>query len=205
MAVNASIKGSVFAGVVEAVNKATTNSSLSPDELSRWLEPADVELLGSNISVSSWYDIRTYTRMNELLRDVEGRGNNEYLRNAGRQTAKRLLEAGFYAQLEFLDRTEVSRTEGAQARFEAFGRDLRKLTTFSASILNFSKWAAKPDPKRSDHYVIEVTDAVDFPEVLCWRSDGLINEMSSRHGHGDLWGWERETPDRILFRMLRQV
>jgi hypothetical protein len=203
VATKASIKGSVFAGVVEDVNKAVSDSSLSPEDISRWLEPEDVELLQSEIPVSSWYDIRAYTRMNELLRDVEGQGSNEYLRARGRQTAARLLDAGFYAQLEFLQRTEIARTSGSTARFEAFGRDLRKLTTISGSILNFSTWRSKPDPEQPDRYVIEVTDALDFPEVLCWRSDGFVNEMASRHGEGDLWGWQRAAADLIVFRMQR--
>lgn len=200
-----SIKGSVFAGVVEDVNKAVSDSSLSPDDLARWLEPTDLELLGSSILVSAWYDIRAYTRMNEFLRDVEGQGSNEYLRQLGRQTAARLLDAGFYAQLEFLQRTEIARATGRQARFEAFGRDLRKLTTISASILNFSTWKFKPDPVHEGRYVIEVTEAVDFPEVLCWRSDGFVNEMAARHGDSDLWGWQRVSADRIVFRMMRPL
>ena len=203
MALTPSIKGSVFAGVVENVNKAVSDSSLSPEELSRWLEPGDLELLESKILVAMWYDIRAYTRMNELLRDVEGQGSNEYLRARGQETAARLLEAGLYAQLEFLHRTEIARTAGAQARFEAFGRDLRKLSTISSSILNFSKWRSKPDPVQRDRYMIEVTEAIDFPEVLCWRSDGFINQMASLHGEGNLWDWERPAPDLILFRMLR--
>jgi hypothetical protein len=143
--------------------------------------------------------------MNELLRDVEGAGSNEYLRERGRQTARRLLEAGFYAQLEYLDRTELGRARGKEARFEAFGRDLRKLTTISASILSFSRWASKPEPGRADRYLIEVTEAEDFPEVLAWRSDGFVNEMASQHGEPDLWGWKRVAPDRIVFRMIRSL
>ena len=162
-------------------------------------------LLGASILVSAWYDIGSYTRMNELLRDVEGAGSNDYLRERGRQTARRLLEAGLYAQLEYLHRTELGRASGERGRFEAFGRDLRKLTTISASILNFSHWASKPEPGRADRYLIEVTDAQDFPEVLCWRSDGFVNEMATHHGEPDLWGWERPAAERIVFRMIRSL
>lgn len=202
MSTQPSIKGSVFASVVEEVNKLVTRGAISKAELARRLPAEDRALLEQPIATASWYDVRAYTRMNELLRDVEG-GGNDYLRDRGRQTARRLLEAGFYAQLEYLQRTEVGRTTGARARFEAFGRDLRKLTTLSASILNFSRWTPKADPKREGYYLIEVSDAKDFPDVLAWRSEGLMNEMAVHHGTSDLWRWERVSADLIVFRMTR--
>jgi hypothetical protein len=200
-----SIKGSVFAGVVEDMNKLLTSGGITKPELARRLPTEDILLLGETIGAASWYDIRAYTRMNELMRDVDGGGSNDYLRQRGRQTARRLLEAGFYAQLEYLQRTEVRRTAGVRARFEAFGRDLRKLSTISASILNFSRWTSKPDPGHEGSYMIEVSEAKDFPEVLAWRSEGFVNEMATQHGDPDLWSWERVKPDLLVFRMLRPV
>ena len=203
MAGQPSIKGSVFANVVEDVKKLLAGGDLKKGELARWLREEDILLLGQTIGAATWYDIRCYARMNELLRDVEGDGSNDYLRERGRESARRLLEAGFYAQMEFLSRTEVGRTTGGRARFEAFGRDLRKLTTLSSSILNFSRWTPKPDPQQEGRYRIDVSEARDFPEVLAWRSDGFVNEMAVRHGTGDLWGWKRVSADLIVFRMLR--
>jgi hypothetical protein len=200
-----SIKGSVFSGVVEEVQKLLAGEAVSPREAARWLRPEDFACLDQAISVSSWYDIRSYARMGELLRDVAGEGSNEYLRQQGRQTARRLLDAGLYGQLEYLQRTEVSKAADAKARYEAFGRDLRLLTSLSASILNFSRWTAEPDPERTRRYRIVVSDAADFPEVLCWRSDGFVNEMATRHDDADLWGWDRPTGDRIVFRMIREI
>jgi len=174
-------------------------------ELGQWLHSGDLELLEKKMLPSDWYDIRIYTRMNELLRDVEGEGSSEYLREAGKRTARRLLEGGLYAQLKYLHRTEVERERDTQARFDAFGRDLRLLTTLSGSILNFSRWEARPDPDRERRYRIEVNEARDFPEVLAWRSDGFINEMATQHGDPDLWRWERAARDLIVFRMVRSI
>jgi hypothetical protein len=200
-----SIKGSVFASIVEDVKKLLACGGVAQGELARWLRAEDIRLLGQTIGAASWYDIRSYTRMNELLRDVEGGGSNDYLRERGRLTARRLLDAGFYQQLEYLQRAEVARTTGEKARFEAFGRDLRKLTTLSSSILNFSRWTSKPDPERAGYYVIDVSEARDYPEVLAWRSDGFVNGMANQRGDGDLWRWERASADRIVFRMLRAI
>ena len=177
-----SIKGSVFVGVVDDVKKLLESRRASRKDAARWLEPGDLALLDETIVISSWYDIRAYTRMSELLREVEGEGSNEYLRDRGRETARRLLDAGLYSQLEYLHRTEVSNAITGPERVSAFGRDLRLLSTLSASILNFSRWTARPDPEQAARYRIEVTEAKDFPEVLAWRSDGFVNEMATQHG-----------------------
>ncbi|HTF34622.1 MAG TPA: hypothetical protein VK714_13110 [Myxococcota bacterium] len=200
-----SIKGSVFATVVEDVCKSLATGALTRDQLDRWLQPEDIALLDEKIGVSSWYPIHSYTRMGELLRDVEGGGSNEYLRQCGRQTARRLLEAGLYSQLEYLHRAEVAKASGGRARFEAFGRDLRLLTTISASILSFSRWTVKPDAGHDLQYLIEVSEAQDFPEVLCWRSDGFVNEMAMQHGDSDLWRWSRPCQDLVVFQMTRKL
>ena len=200
-----SIKGSVFAAVVEDVRKLLARGELTRAEAGRWAEPDDLRHLDEEIHVSHWYDIRAYERLSLLLRDVEGAGSDEFLRQKGRATARRLLEAGLYAQLQYLQRAGVSKQIDSKARFEAFGHDLRMLTTLSASILSFSRWTPKPDPERKHRYVIEVSEAKDFPEVLAWRSDGFINEMATRHGDKDLWTWDRPRQDLVLFRMTRAL
>ena len=199
---SAAIKGSAFFKVVEDVSKLLARREVSRDEAQRWLAPEDFLLLEQRVVISSWYDIRAYDRLSRLLLDVEGHGDPQYLRERGRNTARRLLGQGLYAQLEYLQRTEASKQERPAARFEAFGRDLRLLTTLSSSMFNFSKWAARPDPSHPRRYSIEVTEARDFPEVLCWTSDGFVNEMGSQsRRRADLWRWERPAADRIVFRM----
>jgi hypothetical protein len=199
---SAAIKGSAFIKVVEDVAKLLARPALSRSEAGRWLAPDDFGLLDKGVVISSWYDIRAYDRLSRLLLDVDGRGDPQYLRERGRQTARRLLSQGLYAQLEYLQRTEASKQESPTARFEAFGRDLRLLTTLSSSMFNFSKWGARPDPRHERRYRIEVTQARDFPEVLCWTSDGFVNEMGAQSRRDtDLWTWERPAADRIVFRM----
>jgi hypothetical protein len=190
---------------VEAIHKLVEKRGLSEYELSRWLQPEDIALLGNRVQIALWYDIQSFARMNELLRDVEGGGSNEYLRKRGRASARALLEAGIYEQLEYLHRTQVASANDARSRFESFGRDLRVLTTLSGSIYNFSCWTAKPDDTRVGHYRIEVSEAASFPEIACWRSDGFLNEMADCHGHPELWRWERPTPELILFLTNRPV
>ena len=126
--------------------------------------------------------------MSELLRDVEGGGSNEYLRKRGARNAKRLLEAGLYQQLEYTHRTLFSRESEKSARFEAFGRDLGRLTTISASILNFGRTTHKPDPDHKMRWIIEISQAQGVSRAaLVWASDGFTNEMARQHNTPDLW------------------
>ena len=200
-----SIKGSVFAGLVEDINKLLAAQKLKKDELTRWLTQKDVAFLEARIQPFEWYDIRSYGNMSELLRDVEGKGSNEYLRQRGMRNAKRLLEAGLYQQLEYTHRTLFAQESDKNARFEAFGRDLGRLTTISSSILNFGRTTHKPDPDRKMRWIIEVTQAKPYPETLVYASDGFTNEMARQHNSPDLWEWERPEPDRIVWRMTREL
>jgi hypothetical protein len=200
-----SIKGSVFSGLVEDIQKLLATKRLKREELTRWLDPKDLAYLEAPVQPFEWYDIRTYARMSELLRDVEGGGSNEYLRKRGARNAKRLLEAGLYQQLEYTQRTLFARETEKNARFEAFGRDLGRLTTISASILNFGRSAHKPDPDHKMRWIIEVTQAKPYPEALVWASDGFTNEMARQHNTPDLWRWERPEPDRIVWHMTREL
>jgi hypothetical protein len=190
---------------VEDVRALLAAGNLSEELLDRWLEPADRELLETEISISGWYDIGSYTRMNEMLRQLVGHEGDDYLQDLGRKTARRLLDAGFQSQLEYVQNTQLRRASTPEERFAAFGRDLRRLSTISASILNFSVWTVRPDELEDRRYVIEVSEAADFPEVPCWRSAGFVNEMACTHGDPNLWTWAREAPDRVVFRMVRPV
>ncbi|HXI02054.1 MAG TPA: hypothetical protein VNI57_02650 [Candidatus Saccharimonadales bacterium] len=200
-----SIKGSVFSRVVEDVNKAIADGRVSRADLSRWLEPGDCDLLEERVALSSWYDIRSYDRMNALLLEVEGEGDLDYFRQQGLATAKFLLKRGFYSQLEYLHRTEVSRQQDPQRRFEAFGRDIRLVASLSAGILNFSVWTSKPDPDHPLRHLIEVSEAEDVSEALAHRSEGFINGMATSHGTGRLWDYTRPRPDLVVYRMRRDA
>jgi len=199
-----SIKGSVFAGVVEAVRKLVDQGELTREKAARWLQPADLPLLDGQISIAGWYDVRIFDRMSELLRDVEGGGSNDYLRELGRASARRLLAAGLYSQFEYLQRMTTSRTSSQTERRERY-EDLRRLTTMSGSIYNFGVWTIEPDAEHELRHVIAVSDAASFSDVICWRAEGFINEMGRVRQSSDLWAWRRVRPDLVHFRMLREL
>ena len=154
---------------------------------------------------SSWYSVQAYGRLLELLKDVEGGGKNEYLRERGARSAELLRKAGQYQQMEYLRRTQAAQQSDARARVLAFGRDLRLITTMVGSLLNFGRLQVKDDPEQSDRYVMEYVDVAAYPEGLCWTTDGFVNRISKPRDQPDLWRWERPRPDLILFRMIRSI
>jgi hypothetical protein len=198
-----SIKGSVFAAIVEDVQKLLAENKVQRDELLRWLEKKDLPVLEGTIHAHEWYDVRVYARLAELLRDVDGGGRNEYLQKRGERTARRLLDGGLYSQLEYLQKASFGRKVDAHERFEALGRDLARTTTLSSSILNFGRWEAKPDPKNPKRWVMEVTKARDYPDSLAWATCGFSNGLAAAKKQEDFWTWERVDRDTIVFRMKR--
>lgn len=206
MASKPSIKGTVFEKAAEDIGKLLGGGELSRAQAERWLEPDDFALMERKIVVSGWYDIRAYGRMCRLLLEVVGHGDVEYLRERGRETFRRMQAAGLYSQVEYVQRTEVARVQSPSERFAAFGRDLRILITMGAQIVNFSKWTGHPDPDHPQRYLVEMTEARDYPDECCWTTEGFMNEMTNQYeGAGDVWRWQRTAPDRVVYRMGRDL
>ncbi len=203
MAEESCIKGTAITDLVEDTRKLLSNGKISQREIEARLTAEDLALLEDPVVESRWYGIQSYRRLTELLRDVEGDGRDEYARGRGRARGQKLIEAGLYQQMEYLGHARVTRAMDPKARFEAYGRDLKLLVTLSQSLLNFSTWKVLPDSEHGDRYRIEVRDAADFPDVLGWASEGLIDAMASAQGKSGLWRWERVAPDFVVFRMLR--
>jgi hypothetical protein len=152
-----------------------------------------------------WYDIRTYTRVMELLRDVAGEGKIEYLLGRGAASAEALLYSGRYQQFEYLKRTQMQAKSDAHERYLAFGRDLRLLLSLNDQLLNFGRASVKPDPDYDDRWLLETAEAEPYPEVLCWTTQGFNNRMAQEHGSRELWYWERPQKDIVHFRMRYAV
>jgi hypothetical protein len=199
-----SIKGSIFGRAAEDLEKLVSEGRTSWEEIGRRLPEGDIAIVRQPINAVGWYGVAAYGRLLELLTDLEGDGRIEYLRERGATSAEALIRSGIYAQMEYLNRTQASRESNKEARFHAFGRDLRLLTSLHNSILNFSKQTPVVDPDYPHRYQLELTDASAIPEALCWTTDGFVNRMSRQHGQPDLWRWERPRRDLVIFRMTRE-
>lgn len=200
-----SVKGSVVAEAIEKTRKLLEEGRLSRDQLEARLGPGHLAAFDEPTNVSRWYDLELYKCLAELMYELEGGPRDEYFRRQGFARGKKLIEAGLYQQMEYVERSQVAAELDPKARFEAYGRDLKLFVTLSAAILSFSRWSVARDPDHEDRYRIEVRDAEAFPDFLGWGSEGLINAMASRHGLHGLWRYERIAPDFVVFRMLRPV
>lgn len=199
-----SIKGSIVLGHAEVLKKYLADEQPPQRVLEQAFEPGEIELLTGPIDSISWYDVAMYGRLLLFLRDHVGEGRNEYLVAAGRRSAERLLESGLHQQFEYLSRVQVNEKTDKYERHEAFGRDLRLLSTIAGSILSFAQSAVIPDPDHALRWVIRHSNAAAYPEPLCWTSQGFNNRMAEEHGAPELWYWERPQPDIVQFRMNRE-
>jgi hypothetical protein len=199
-----SIKGSAITGTVEDVKKLVQKGAISEKELEQRLTGGALALVGQPIVVSGWYDMRAVASLVELLWDVEGHGDPAYLRRRGEETAERLLQAGLYTQLEFVKHHKLDGRSDAKARFEAFGRDLRRIVTLSGSIYNFGRWSVRPDPEREGRYLIEIHEATALPVPTSLATEGFLNRIAKEHGT-HLWRMERPRPDLVVYIMDRPL
>jgi hypothetical protein len=200
-----SIKGSIVAGHAEVMQKYVAAAQIDEKSLASYFDERERTVLAEPINATGWYDIDLYRRLLEFLRDYPGEGRNDYLIAAGCRSAENLIRAGIHQQFEYLRRTQHHEFSDPHERSQAFGRDLRLLNTISASILNFGVSTIEPDPEHELRWIIVKTESADYPEALCWTTQGFINRMAEEHGTPDLWYWERLSPDTIHFRMNRDI
>ena len=199
-----SIKGTVFASVVETIRKAIESGEISPARAERDLRPADHEMLEAPIVASLWYDIRSFARLSEFLRDTLGGGDDAYLVGLGRDSARALLESGVNAQIQFLHKSAKDRGRGAQITPTETRELLSMNNAMVKSIYNFTEWVTQADPRHPARYVTEIRDAADFPEACIWRALGFTGEMAEwRGGSAEIYKWRRMSLDVVQIYMTR--
>jgi hypothetical protein len=198
-----SIKGLLLALDVEDVKALVRSGRLTRVELARRLAPRVLTLLDQPIQNGLWYDVEVDVQLLEILKEVSGKGD-ECLVARGAEAARKLHAAGLYQQFEYLSRMQLARESDPDARSRAFGRDMRILTTLSASSFNFGRWTTTEDAERPGCFRIDIADALAFPEPFCWTTLGYMNWISAQAGLPDLSRFTRPAPDRVVFRMTRR-
>lgn len=186
-----SIKGSAVSALVEDVRALRDGGRLSAEELEARLAPEDLALLESKIQPALWYPITSYRRLSELLLELEGHGDLEYIADRGARAAERLWESGLYVQFQHGE--EQVRDKGALSE-----RDSRLLTTLSGAIFNFSRWQFRLVDGGGE---ITVTEARDLPDVSVHAARGFLAYVVSRlRGFETHVRVERPEPDTVVFR-----
>ncbi|HKA15278.1 MAG TPA: hypothetical protein VKH41_09700 [Myxococcota bacterium] len=195
MASEPSIKGSALSSVVEDLRALRDSGRISIARLEKTLQPADLALLDTQIQPALWYPIQSYARLTEVLLEVLGRGDPQYIADRGARAAQRLWESGLYVQLQHGEEkaARARRSGGVMS-----DRDARVITTLSAAIFNFTRWKYRVEERGS---VIEVSEAEAWPEVSVWAARGFLGYVVSRLRRVETAvSATRVAPDRIEFR-----
>ena len=206
------IKGSVFAGIVEHVRALQASGKIGAAELELRLGREGMAVLDSKIQPASWYSIQVYGRIRELLRDVEGGGDDQYTVAGGAASARRMIESGLYQQLEYLDRWKEGASSGdpsidRETRTRLFRQQLTLVSTIYSSMFNFGTKKIVKDPEFPDRFRLEYWDDGVMPRVCRFAVLGFWNEMSLRWSSGQRPGlWTKlDFPDHYLLRMTRDI
>jgi hypothetical protein len=190
-----SIKGSALSSVVEDVRALRDGGRLSADRLEATLEPGDLRLLEEKIQPAIWYPIQSYARLSELLLDVVGGGDPQYIADRGARAAQRLWESGLYIQLQHGEEKAAKARRSGNVMSD---RDARVITTLSGAMFNFTRWKYCAEEYGA---VIEVEDAADLPEVSVWAARGFLEYVVSRLRRIETTiAASRVAPDRVEFR-----
>ena len=153
------IKGITLHGVVEDVQKLRDTGRISAEELAERLELQELGWLTEGVQPALWYPIQGYARLTDILLQVEGDGDPEYIVRRGAAAAERLHASGLYAQLRHGDERRSEERAGGR---EFSDHDGRLMTTLSGSIFNFGSWRFRIE---EEDVVIEATQSAAMPEV----------------------------------------
>jgi len=195
MAPGPSIKGSALSSVVEDVRALRDSGRVSTDRLEASLAAVDLALLDDKVQPALWYPIRSYARLTELLLDVVGGGDPQYVVDRGARAAQRIWDSGLYVQLQLgEEKAQRARRSGGAMSL----RDARVITTLSGALFNFTVWKYRVEGNEG---VIAVSEAADLPEVSVWASRGFLEYVASRLSRVETTvAATRVAPDLVEFR-----
>lgn len=186
-----SIKGSGFESAAADILRLVEEGRLSREELEARLQAKDLPYLDEKVMPSSWYPLDTYDRLVQILLELEGGGDVEYLVQRGRAAAERLIQAGLYQQLD--------------ATLERWGDKFgRIMSTLGSTMFSDTVWSVEKMGSE-DEYVVEVTVPGSFPDSARYSSQGFIEQLGSRAAKYDIEVTSaRSGPTRVSFRTSRR-
>ena len=181
-----SVKGVALQSVTEDVHRLRQEKQITQADIEARLKPDELRHLDEMTVPGLWYPITLYAGLLELLRDVEGRGNDQYLVERGIRAAERLMQVGAYRH--FL--------QSAARWGERAGEAMIQL---ASAFYNFTVWTLGHDEGR-DAYTLEVSGAQDFPNAARFTAQGFVQVLFSHMGGKPVRVTSRRTgPDRLVY------
>jgi hypothetical protein len=203
---NASVKGAIFGSAAEEVRRLRDTGAVSPERLEVALDARALALLDEKLNPASWYPMASYGRLLALLGEIEGHGRDDYFRDRGRANAQRLMDAGLYQQLAFIERWSEQIRPSAVSEEKvvaSFVKNLTLVISMARSIYNVGDWQVEADPDYRGRVRVVVSSAEDYTEPMRLAAEGFLSHAARRKP--DLYVSERPSRARIVFRTTRPV
>lgn len=206
-----SIKGTIFGPVAEEIQTLRESGRIGEDALAAALEARDIALLEVKTAVSSWYPIDTYARYLDLLCRLEGGGDPRYFEQRGSMSARRLMDAGLYSQLDLLgsiaDEPVRVGEDAEQRALRAYRSKLTVVLSLAGSIYNVGRWKVIEDEQHPGRAAIEIREADAYSDGMAGAIVGFLDECARAVSRKiqKLYRFERLARDRIVIRMLRDL
>lgn len=180
------IKGIALQSVTEDVHRLRLAKQIQESDIEARLKPDDMRHLDEMTVPGLWYPMGVYAGLLELLRDVEGGGRDEYLIERGVRAAERLMQVGAYRHV----------LQSAARWGERAGEAMIQL---ASAFYNFTVWTLSHEESH-DAYVLEVSEAQDFPNAARYTAQGFVQVLFEHMGGKPVRVTSRRpSPDRLLY------
>ena len=189
-----SVKGLLLGGIAAGVRRLRDEGRISELDLEARLDAKAIELLDQKIEPNTWYPVRPYSQLLDLMWNVEGDGDPEYMRQKGARSAQKLFDSGRYQQLEYSERSEKPKT-----RQEAI-RQGQLIGSVLPAFWNFIEMQIDIDPEDQNCMRLIFNNASEFPEANRYSSEGFMAYIGERSGGSGELTSLRSRPDQIIFR-----
>jgi hypothetical protein len=162
-----SIKGTAFQSVLEDVSKALKNGRIETSKLESATKAEDRDLLGEVLVPGIWYPLESYTRLLDLLWEVDGERDPQYLVDRGATAADRILAAGAYA-----DMVETAGRWGGE-------QVVQSVLSLSKSLFNFVDVVIHGGIQ-DDQFEVAFIHTAAFPDCARYASQGFFQPLFER-------------------------
>jgi hypothetical protein len=182
------VKGSAIESVVADVNRLVEEGSLSREALEVRLRAEDLEILERKVVPALWYPLDTMGRLTQLLFEVEGKREVEYLVQRGWRAADRIRAMGLYAQLK--------------GDWSTWGNRVGViLATLGPAMYKDTQWRIQLEGDGDGRrFRLEVDCPPEFPDLCRYTTQGFIAYLTELYSPGVMRvRSERPAPERMLF------
>jgi hypothetical protein len=161
----ASVKGAVLDPAFSRVKQYVRGGKLGGYDLSRHLNPGDVDLLAFEVHPTLWYPIELCDRLIHVVCDCDGAGDEGFYASFGAREAEVVLSS----------RPLRALVDGASVFGNRSGVALVKLANFAFS---FGKWRYTGGSLAD--FRVEATDVGPLPDTLRYVLEGFMSSLASR-------------------------